>query len=287
MADDGEDGIDALHDDLLCHIIARLPVTDAARTAVLTSRWRHLWRHLWRSTPLVLDDAHLPQLARAAAAARFLADHPGPFRTVHLRHCRFDSLDRELAEWPSLVATKGTQELALFNRSQRNPVVLPADILRCASLQSLSLAFWKFPVDLSAIILPHLRTLHLISIDMTELDLDYLLAVSPVLHTLTLARAKHKRVHLRSQSLRWLLVGLYGVEDFAVVDAPLLESLVLLDTPVYRMSYVDIACADNLRVLGYLDPRVHILYIDGNVISVYMFSLNLWNIEINLYIHDA
>jgi hypothetical protein len=53
------------------------------------------------------------------------------------------------------------------------------------------------------------------------------------------------------------------------------------------MSYVDIACADNLRVLGYLDPRVHILYIDGNVISVYMFSLNLWNIEINLYIHDA
>jgi hypothetical protein len=60
---DGEDAISALHDDILLYIIALLPFTDAARTAVLASRWRHLWR----STPLVLDDAHIPEPARHVA----------------------------------------------------------------------------------------------------------------------------------------------------------------------------------------------------------------------------
>ena len=269
--DDGEGGISALHDDILLHIIARLPFTDAARTSVLASRWRHLWR----STPLVLDDAHLPDPARAAAAVcRFLAAHPGPFHTVRLRHCRFASLYSNLPDWPRLLAAKGTQDLSLFHKPTLPQPNLPADILRCASLQCLSLAFWRFPADLSrgaGINLPHLRMLHLTSIDITESDLDYLLAVSPVLQTLTLARIKNRRLHLRSQSLRWVLVGLSRVEDFAVVDAPLLESLVLLEAssiPGGDHARVKIVCAPNLRVLGYLDPRVHKLHIGGNVIRV-------------------
>jgi hypothetical protein len=277
---DGEGRIDALHDDLLRHIIAWLPVTDGARTAALASRWRHLWR----STLPVLDDARLPQLEHAAGVARVLTVHRGPFRAVRLRQCRFDSLDRELANWPRLLSAKGTQELALFNkavllphlgctprpRNSPKPMRLPSDILRCTSLQCLSLAFWKLPDGLSGVLLPHLRTLELIGMGMTELHLDCLLAASPVLHTLTLACIKDKRVHLRSQSLRCLRVGLSGTEDFAVVDAPLLESLVLLDTPVSRGCVVDIACADNLRVLGYLDTRVHNLYIGGKLIWVCM-----------------
>ena len=171
----GEDGINALHEDLLLHIITRLPFTDAARTAVLASRWRHLWC----STPLVLDDAHLLEPARAAAAvARVLSVHPGPFRTVRLRHCRFASLYRKVVEWQRLLVAKGPEELALFNKPTQFQPYLPADILRCASLQCLSLAFWRFPFDLShgaGVILPHLWMIHLISIDISEMDLDYLL----------------------------------------------------------------------------------------------------------------
>ncbi|KAF7102883.1 hypothetical protein CFC21_103942 [Triticum aestivum] len=263
---DGEDRISALHDDLLRHIISRLPVTDAARTASLGPRWRHLWR----STPLVLDDAHLPEPSRAASVLRVLADHPGPFRAVLLTDCRPASLNRELAHWPRLLAAKGTQELALFNRHVYPH--LPADILRCSSLQRLSLSWWKFPVALSRsadVFLPHLRKLDMISISMTEHDLDYLLAASPVLQTLTLARNSPKRVHLRSQSLRCVLLGLSTMEKFAVMDAPLLERLILLEPSIAGCDRVriKIACAPSLRVLGYLEPRVHKLQIGNNVIE--------------------
>ncbi|KAF7110075.1 hypothetical protein CFC21_110230 [Triticum aestivum] len=269
---DGEGRISDLHDDLLRQIVSRLPVTDAACTAVLASRWRHLWR----STPLVLDDAHLPKPTRAASVVRVLADHPGPFRAVLLTDCRPASLDRELPEWPRLLAAKGTQELALFNKHVHSR--LPADILRCSSLQFLSLSFWRFPGDLSRsadAFLPHLRKLDMIGISMTEHDLDYLLAASPVLQTLTLALNSPKRVHLRSQSLRCVLVGLstmekfVAMEKFAVMDAPLLERLILLEPSIARCDRVriKIACAPSLRVLGYLEPRVHKLQIGDNVIG--------------------
>ncbi|KAM0911153.1 hypothetical protein ACQ4PT_013657 [Festuca glaucescens] len=258
----GKDRINGLHDDLLHQIIAHLPFTDAARTS--------RWRHLWRSTPLVIDDAHLPVPARATSAvARFLADHPGPFRTVRLRHCRLPSLDRN---WPRLLAAKGTQELALFNKAQPPCTApLPADIFRCASLRCLSLAFWKFPVDLSGgadIILPHLRMVELINIDISELDLDTLLAFSPVLQILTVAYHTRKRFCLHSQSLRCVVLGLSGVKHFAVVDAPLLESLIFKEQPAAGCDggRINIACAPNLRVLGYLEPRVHTLQIGANVI---------------------
>uniref|UniRef100_A0ACD5ZII9 Uncharacterized protein n=1 Tax=Avena sativa TaxID=4498 RepID=A0ACD5ZII9_AVESA len=271
--DDGEDDlISGLHDDLLCKIISRLPLKDAARTDALASRWRHLWR----CVPLVLSDEHLSEPTRAASVSRILADHPGPFDSVILHHNRFVPLSPELSEWPRLLAAKGVQRLAFVNQKPAGAqahapyLCLPADILRCgASLERLFLACWTLPdpVFRSLVAFPRLRTLGMVNITMTDQYLDSLLAASPVLEILLLS-CPINRFHLRSQSIRSVLA--FPMEEFVVVEAPLLERLIFLKRlPNVRADpvMVKISSPSKLRVLGYMEPMIHRLHINGNIIK--------------------
>ncbi|XP_047053704.1 putative F-box/LRR-repeat protein At3g28410 [Lolium rigidum] len=263
------DRLSALSDDLLHQIITQyLPVTEAAKTAALARRWRHLWS----STPLVLRDAAVPEPARDALVPRVLAKHEGHFRTVALHDLRLASLDRELPGWPRLVAAKHTQELHLANRCQANDILplVPADILRCGSLEELLLGSWAFPVDLSrgaGVSLPNLRKLTLVTAAIEDRDLQHLITACTALEILKLAGTTAKRIHLCSPSLRCATVTLSRDENLAVVDAPLLERLVLFLPATPAMVKIDRVA--NLRVLGHLDTRrLHRLQIRDTLIEL-------------------
>ncbi|KQK01422.1 putative F-box/LRR-repeat protein At3g28410 [Brachypodium distachyon] len=264
----GEDRLSDLDDDLLREIISRLPITDAARTTTLASRWRHLWH----STPLVLDDTDLPETTRAAAVDCILSGHPGPFHAVRLYNCSFGPQDQELGEWLRLLAAKGTRQLFLFNQDGQPSLRLPADFFRCSSLQSLALCSWTFPDEHLPGIFPNLRKLAMSRVSMTDLHFDHLLAASPVLEAAVVDLPLLERIYLRSQSVRCVLLGISVMTlEVAVVDVPQLQRLFLfwLHRAAGGLYHVRlrIACAPNLRVLGCLDPGVHKLQIGDNNIE--------------------
>uniref|UniRef100_R7WG21 Uncharacterized protein n=1 Tax=Aegilops tauschii TaxID=37682 RepID=R7WG21_AEGTA len=103
-------------------------------------------------------------------------------------------------------------------------------------------------------------------------DLHYRLACSPVLEKLAFVfNCTPDLVHLRSKSLRCVLLWFFAADEIAVVNTPLLEQLFLLEAPRGdddSTVMIKIACAPNLRVLGFLEPKVHRLQIGNNVIEV-------------------
>ncbi|KAG2570960.1 F-box/FBD/LRR-repeat protein At1g51370-like [Panicum virgatum] len=289
---DADDRISALPFGILRNIVSRLPAKDAARTAALSRRWRPVSR----CTPLALADAHhLPGLlegrlrhparadtpALAATVSRAVAAHPGPSRAVHLV-CGYyadAARQRDLARWFQTFAAKGVAELVLVNRPWPLDVPLPAALLEVATLTRLYLGLWKFPGTSAlphpnrgaAAVFPHLRELVLCSMEVESRDMEYLLAGSPVLENLGIVGARKNVTHLRlvGQHLRCVQICLSAIDSVAVVDTPSLERLFLWETMVLDGSCarLRIGKAPKLRVLGYLNPGIHMLEIRNTVIN--------------------
>ncbi|PNT72195.1 F-box/FBD/LRR-repeat protein At5g53840 isoform X2 [Brachypodium distachyon] len=280
---DGEDRISELPYEILCDIVSRLPVKDAARTRCVSSRWHHVWH----SAPLVLYDEHLvPARDREAgerisekhfaAIGSVLAQHPGPFRVVHLSCCCFESYLNELYIWSGLLAARDVHGLVLVNQPIPMDMILPPEVFGCAALRRLYLGFWALPeiagLPDGGAVFPHLRELGLLMTGMTGKDLEHMLASSPLLEKLLLvcSRGMPQLVRLRGQSLRCVLFCKYAALEIAVMDAPLLERLILHKAWVRgcEVLRISMASAPRLQVLGYLDAGEHGLKIGSTVIKV-------------------
>uniref|UniRef100_A0ACD5Z2L2 Uncharacterized protein n=1 Tax=Avena sativa TaxID=4498 RepID=A0ACD5Z2L2_AVESA len=272
-ASDGVDRISRLPREVRREIVSRLPVKDAARTAVLSRRWRTIWL----STPLVLIDAHLLPKAQGfpptaantpavtAAVSTIFQAHPGPFSCVHLICSRMTSYRAQLARWLQLLATKGVQDLVLVNRALPRevavPMPLPSTVFSITTLTRLYLGIWKLPgtADLRGASFPHLRELGILFVEMEPGDVDSLVARSPVLEILNiLGCMKGLRLRLVSQTLRCVQICTSILENIAVVKAPCLERLILSE-PCNRdrelCTRVRIGDAPKLHTFGYLEPR--------------------------------
>jgi hypothetical protein len=177
-----------------------------------------------------------------------------------------------LARWFQLLATKGVEELAFVNRP--SPLVdlrIPAALFSCASLRRLYLGAWRFVETAN---LPHgasfpsLQELVLGAVTLEDRDLDFLLSASPVLEILAfIGSVKDLRARLSSHSVRCAQFCLCLVEEVSVVDAPCLERLFIWRCPSSSVR-VKIGHAPQLRMLGYLEPGVHVLEIGNTVIKV-------------------
>ena len=124
------DLISLLPDCILTTILSLLPLPTAARTQILSRRWRRLWP----SAPLHLLDSHLPVPTPSlpAAVSRILATHHGNAARFDVLLTRPSAAD--LDSWLRSLAAKHLQELVL--RPPDVPLRLPPSLLSCRSLRS-------------------------------------------------------------------------------------------------------------------------------------------------------
>ncbi|KAJ4734145.1 F-box/RNI-like/FBD-like domains-containing protein [Rhynchospora pubera] len=178
---DGPDLISQLPDCILHSILSLVHVRDAARTSVLSSRWRHLWE----AAPLRLfDDSFNPNnrspyddcyyhfvsdpwldWSRNAVSSIFDSHH-GPIESLRLSlFCSFQ-MDR----FVKTAVQRGIRELNLvpFN-FDRDPFKLPLSLLFCNTLHQLSLQNCTFPRALPPSIFPNLRELRLNCVSLADL----------------------------------------------------------------------------------------------------------------------
>ncbi|KAF8674752.1 hypothetical protein HU200_048033 [Digitaria exilis] len=271
------DRLSNLPDALLRNIVSRLPIKDGARTAILSRRWLPIWL----AAPLALYDPHLlpgpttsdsipRQVKRAdsdavvAAVSRILDAHGGPFRCAYLTCSNMDGDHRtRLARWLHHLAVKGVEELFLINRPPLHlERSLPATFFSMASLTRLYLCFLRFPATAGlprGAAFPSLRELGLCSVAMEgNGDVEFILARSPVLEMLCFVGHMLPLLRLRlvSRSLRCVQIHYSKVKSIAVVDAPCLARLIVMNTPLAPVSScsISIGNAPSLQLFGYFDP---------------------------------
>ncbi|KAJ1699866.1 hypothetical protein LUZ63_008378 [Rhynchospora breviuscula] len=262
-SENGCDYISSLPEVLLTSILSSLPIKEAARTSVLSSRWRHLWK----SAPLHLDDSFLnldnPDLddSSCEAAYNIIQAHMGP-----IEYCNLSKIDdRDL--YPTInsilrqLSQKKIKHLSLsFNKTWERMVDIHIRVLeardgnilerqvykvrpsffKCKSLKQLDLFCCRVSKNTNlANMLPNLKEINLEYVFLNDVFMDRLFSCPNLEKVKMYYCCGPKQVQIRSRKLRELVIT-YGihfpyvfVEEIFIDDAPSLEVLTIDDTPCH------------------------------------------------------
>jgi hypothetical protein len=257
----GEDRISELPEALLSDILSRLGTAEAARTVVLSTRFRDAWL----GTPLRLDDLQLPApargkvpsiepwTARADAITRALASHPGPVPLFRLSRTTFRGRVSAAEAWFRDLAARGAREVSLRCSPEWCHEARADPLLGSPTLEVLALGKCRLTdAGASAAAAARLTELTLSETSLSEAGLQSALSGCPALRTLMLKHV-HGIQRIRVSSCRSLvLLGVWHykqLEEITVEDAPCLERLL---GNIRLNAAITIAGAPKLTALGYV-----------------------------------
>ncbi|KAJ3691236.1 hypothetical protein LUZ61_020400 [Rhynchospora tenuis] len=263
------DYISQLPDCILHTILSLVPIKDAIRTSVLSSRWRHLWK----ATPLHLDDVFLlpdnpdPNIGpwghwiREAVTSIFAAHH-GPIETLCLSRFEDSAFHPAMDRFVESAVQRGCiRQLTLVSFASYQ---IPPSLLKCNSLRQLSLyRNCRFPQPLPPSMFPNLKELRLTLVPLTNDLLRILLSECRSLETLRVVDdSLNHVVNISSPRLRKLVFKLTDFKELIIKDAPNLESL-MFNFDYYTTKNVKVLDAPKLQLLGFIDAEFQTLQLGG------------------------
>ncbi|KAJ1699462.1 hypothetical protein LUZ63_007974 [Rhynchospora breviuscula] len=274
-----DDPINSLSDCLIQSILSLLPLKDAARASLVSTRWHTLWT----SAPLCIDDSSLHLQPSVSSASRsenvwcrqavfdIISKHQGPIRS-----CRFTRFDHPLFHVTvdsllKILVDKHIQELSLSfsNWHAKTGFLLPDSFFSCKTLLKLNLYICGLPKIVSMPIFPKIKEVVLTSVSLDDSFITHLLS-SPSLEKLHLYKCTgYQLIVVSSPNLMELVVTdqarLFGhVKEVAIESAPNLKNLVLSETATMG-TFVSIKHAPKLALLGFICLDLVKLQIGGGI----------------------
>ncbi|KAF8759199.1 hypothetical protein HU200_010227 [Digitaria exilis] len=296
---DGADHISALHDDLLLHILARLGCTHAAaRTGLLSRRWRGLWNRL---PELVLREVEPGSLDAVLAdvVARFRPQsRPQPPLSLLDVRSPHDHIFSSVAQITSLfdaAAALQPESLVVSVTAARPGVVtlprldhtksITQDVCRVhlvppqdqdggmPALESLSLRRYD---GIETLRLDRFSALR--SLSVSDWRRDSILICQPFLEELVLmASVQLRRVWIAAPSLKKLTFhARAGVaDDFSLhYVAPKVEDLLWQCTNYASHARFGDIWTPRMVTINTSEPQVHLQHTPGS--NMYTLSLGIW-----------
>ncbi|KAJ1285238.1 hypothetical protein BS78_03G264700 [Paspalum vaginatum] len=278
---DGKDRISELPDAVLLSVLSYLPLRDAGRTVVLSSRWRGLFDQS------LLDfnacQPFPPEEGRGCdwvirAITHILAARP----RIRIRSFRLVLYGRGFIGrlsvvdgWFRALARHGLREVDIDMFYAKAMPTLPESLLKLASLEALKVYYCRYPEvqPATALRLPALKILYLSNVSVSQ---DFLEATLSRCTSLDCVKLKNivgvDKICLRSKTLTRLYGDFGDLTELVVEDAPNLEELVGISLPSGKAK-MTIVFAPKLQLLGYLGISVrpfvlHDTVFDGGIVRL-------------------
>ncbi|KAJ3699967.1 hypothetical protein LUZ61_003672 [Rhynchospora tenuis] len=272
-----DDLINTLPDCLIQSILSLLPLKDAARASLVSTRWHRLWT----SAPLCIDDSSLHRQPYALALGSVnvwcrravidvISNHQGPIRSCRLTRFDHPLFHVTVGGLLKILNDKHIQELSLSfsNLHAKTGYLLPSTFFSCNTLLKLNLYFCCLPKIVSLPIFPKIKEVVLTFVSINDSFITLFLS-SPSLEKLHLYKCSgYQCIVISSPNLMELVVKdqarLFGhVKEVTVEHAPNLKSLVLSETATMG-TFLKIKHAPKLTLLGFICLDLVNLQIDDS-----------------------
>ncbi|CAH9098865.1 unnamed protein product [Cuscuta epithymum] len=269
---DHQDIISNLPDSLRETILNYLPLQDAVRTSVLSSKWMYTWTkipHLYFDGAIWPESSGGDQLELQNECVRrifhVLLQHEGPITTLYLSIPDLE-IYSEIDNLMFLLSNSDVEELTLLFWSGHYK--LPSTFFKCQRLKSLCLYCCLVHPPSDFIGFSQLLTIDMYNVAIGSQQLESLIACCPLLEHLKLENfSEYEALEIQAPKLKYFkFIG--ELKYVCFKSTPLLEEIVILnDSHIQIVEESSLYRESNLIALFGSLPALSVLHFDTHFIQ--------------------